>query len=427
MNEQTNGQLQAPVQNQGHTGAAQPAGYAEQPRFTVDRKTWKKNEAVLGPFTIRDLTVFGSTLVLFVASLIPMFAFRYNLWNLGSLFFLGLGIVLPLIVSALFVARRLSPAARIRIGSLSVDQFASVVAAFAVAFFFLAVAGAFVPVMLLALVGALGLFAATVLGRLIPYFAGDFLDREEIPAHVVARDAAAPARKPRAPKAPKAAKETASKESGASPLAGWAKRILPGGHPAAPADAPAAAPPATAGNAPAAGQGAAPAGTSGAAAAGAAPQGGPSAGTPAPAGVAGAAAGAPATEVHGVVRDQQAEPAAASPAGASPAVAQPVAAPPAAEQTQVAGAGTSGVSARAAAAAEETRAAELPVAARSSAPTTVNPTVRSQAPIGATVDPASRPGEDDVQPVHEAFWFAVAQPRTAEDEHTGAPAFVIEP
>jgi hypothetical protein len=428
MNEQTNGQLQAPVQNQGHTGAAQPAGYAEQPRFTVDRKTWKKNEAVLGPFTIRDLTVFGSTLVLFVASLIPMFAFRYNLWNLGSLFFLGLGIVLPLIVSALFVARRLSPAARFRIGSLSVDQFASVVAAFAVAFFFLAVAGAFVPVMLLALVGALGLFAATVLGRSIPYFAGDFLDREETPAHVVARDAAAPARKPRAPKAPKAAQETASKESGASPLAGWAKRILPGGHPAAPAGAPAAAPPATAGNAPAAGaQGAAPAGTSGAAAAGAAPQGGPSAGTPAPAGVAGTAAGAPATEVHGVVRDQQAEPAAAQPAAAQPAAAQPVAAPPAAEQTQVAGAGTPGVSARAAAAAEETRAAELPVAARSSAPTTVNPTVRSQAPIGATVDPASRPGADEVQPVHEAFWFAVAQPRTAVDEHTGAPAFVIEP
>jgi hypothetical protein len=38
-----------------------------------------------------------------------MFAIRYNLWNLGSLFFLGLGILLPLIVCALFVARRLSP------------------------------------------------------------------------------------------------------------------------------------------------------------------------------------------------------------------------------------------------------------------------------------------------------------------------------
>jgi hypothetical protein len=56
-----------------------------------------------------------------------------------------------------------------------------------------------------------------------------------------------------------------------------------------------------------------------------------------------------------------------------------------------------------------------------------NDQVRQQEPIGATVDPASRPAEDDVHPVHEAFWFAVAQPRTAVDPRTGAPAFVIEP
>ena len=57
----------------------------------------------------------------------------------------------------------------------------------------------------------------------------------------------------------------------------------------------------------------------------------------------------------------------------------------------------------------------------------MNPQVRQQEPIGATVDPASRPEEHEAQPVHEAFWFAVAQPRTAMDEHSGAPAFVIEP
>ena len=45
--------------------------------------------------------------------------------------------------------------------------------------------------------------------------------------------------------------------------------------------------------------------------------------------------------------------------------------------------------------------------------------------IGATVDPASRPEESDA-PQYEAFWFAVAQPRTAYDEHSGAPAFLIE-
>jgi hypothetical protein len=57
----------------------------------------------------------------------------------------------------------------------------------------------------------------------------------------------------------------------------------------------------------------------------------------------------------------------------------------------------------------------------------LNPQVRSQEPSGATVDPASRPEEHEEQPVHEAFWFAVAQPRTAVDERTGMPAFVIEP
>ncbi len=42
------------------------------------------------------------------------------------------------------------------------------------------------------------------------------------------------------------------------------------------------------------------------------------------------------------------------------------------------------------------------------------------------MDPASRPEESD-SPQYEAFWFAVAQPRTAYDEHSGAPAFTIEP
>lgn len=426
MNEQANGQLHPSVQKQGNTG---PAGFGDEPRFTVDRQSGKKNEAVLGPFTIRDLTVFGSTLILFIASLIPMFAFRYNLWNLGSLFFLGLGIVLPLIVSALFVARRVSPGTKIRVGSLSVDQFASVVASFSLAFFFLAVAGAFVPGMLVALVGALGLFAATVLARLIPYFAGDFLDREDAPAHVVARDAAVPVRKPRAPKAPKAptaAKEAGSKDAASSPIAGWAKRIKPGGQAAAP--------------------GAAPRGYE---SYGGAPSGAvPGAAVPAAA-VPGAAvaadqAPAPETQVSGVVpAAASATPlASATSAPAEPSVAAapsdtPSAAPAAAEQTRAAGVEVPSPSATGAtsapvasavpSAAEETRAADVPAGSGNYAPTTVNPQVRSQAPIGATVDPASRPAADEVQPVHEAFWFAVAQPRTAVDEHTGAPAFVIEP
>jgi len=391
MNEQTNGQLKQPAQSQGTGGADRSGGHVDASGPTVDKTSGKtagkKNQAVLGPFTVRDLIVFGSTLILFVASLIPMFAVRYNLWNLGSLFFLGLGILLPVIVTALFVARRVSPGTKIRIGSLSVDQFGSVVASFAVAFFFLAVAGAYVPSMLLALVGALGLLAATVLGRLIPVFAGDFLDREEVPAHIVARDSAVPAHKPSAAKAPKEARDEAAPKAvgaSASAVAGWAKRMAPGKKSGA-----AGAVGATSGAAAAAG--------------GAAVR--PAAGTPAAAQESPARAAAPTP----VVSFPEAQAAGTVPAATSSR------GPSAAGQTQAAGA------------AEETRVAEVPVTSGNSAPTTANPQVRKQEPIGATVDPASRPGEDEVQIVQEAFWFAVAQPRTAVEEHTGVAAFVIEP
>ncbi len=418
MNEQSNGQLQAPSRNESPSGPAQSHGPGEQPRFTVDKPNVKNNEAVLGPFTVRDLTVFGSTLILFIASLIPMFAIRYNLWNLGSLFFLGLGVLLPLIVAALFVARRVSPGTKIRIGSLSIDQFASVVASFSLAFFFLAAAGAFVPSMLLGLVGALGLFAATVLARLFPALAGDFLHRAEAPAHVVAREAAEPVRKPRAPKPPKTAGEAKpAKEGSSSPLAGWAKRIAPGRQGGSSAHVPrghesngaphAGASPAAA----AAGAGAA--GGAGATAVGGS---GIEAGAVFGAGNNRPASDEPATQAHGVVPAASPTPTAAyaPPAGAG------VVAPPA-EQTQAAPAPA------AAGASAASSVSSGPSAASHEAPTALTPQVRAQEPIGATVDPASRPEAAAPQPAYEAFWFAVAQPRTAVDERTGAPAFVVEP
>jgi hypothetical protein len=113
--------------------------------------------------------------------------------------------------------------------------------------------------------------------------------------------------------------------------------------------------------------------------------------------------------------------------------------PPAAEQTQAAAVAPSpsAPSSPEPSAAEATQAAAVPAAKESatgagsaaSAPaeTMLHPQVMSQEPIGATVDPSSRPEEHEDQPVHEAFWFAVAQPRTAVEERTGMPAFVIEP
>ena len=445
MNQQSHGQHQAvhhPGQASGPAESNKPA-VAEGPKPAGSRLTATKNETVLGPFTVRDLTVVASTLILFVASLIPMFGSRYNLWNLGSLFFLGLGVILPLIVTALFAARRLSPESKVRIGSLSIDQFASVVASFALGFFFLSAAEDFLPVMLVGLVGSVGLFAATVLARFIPFFAGDFLDRAEVPAHVVARESAAPFRKPSAPKEPKAAKEP-----GSSSLAGWSKRLTAGG--AGKAGRGAAGGPAAGGAAtgapnadrPYAGasaseelHGATPYGatqhaaTQRGATQGAAPQGDAPLGHAVPAAAAAATSGNAAGNNAAAATAAAAVGAAAASRGAdaSPATQAADVVPSAAERTQAAT--VPAAAGRESGAGPATGAAPAASASAGSAPaaTMLNPQVRSQEPIGATVDPSSRPEEHDEQPVHEAFWFAVAQPRTAVDERTGMPAFVIEP
>ncbi|MFC9334678.1 hypothetical protein [Arthrobacter sp. NPDC057009] len=452
-------------QSQGQPGPAQAHNAA--PNFMKQQGV--RNEAVAGPFTVRDLTVFGATLVLFVASLIPMFAVRYNLWNLGSLFFLGLGVVLPLIVAALFVARRLAPETKVRIGSLSVDQFGSVVASFAVGFFFLSVAGAYTPSLLVALIGSLVLLAATVLARYIPFFAGDFLDRAEVPAHIMARDSAVPVRKP---KAPKEAKPAAVKPGGA------AAGAVPAGPEARGPEARGAASPGPVSSGPATsghvshghvshgatavsqpGQGTAQAGTAGAVipgatadipgAAGAAPGTGVW-----PAGnAASSAAASPETGQAAVVpsaqtRDAAAQPATAaeqtqpngapvSPATGAPAAGAEAPATQAAPETAAApapeAAGAAGQGDKAARADTAAREAEAARAASATPATAVHPRVdlqeqqRSQEPIGATVDPSSRPEESEQEQVHEAFWFAVAQHRTAVDERTGAPLFGIEP
>lgn len=411
----------------GGSGHATPAGNAAKGQAAGQKAGSGKldpnaNQAVLGPFTVRDLAVFAGTLILFVASLLPLFGARYNLWNLNNLFFLGLGIVLPLIASALFAARRLAPATRIRVGSLSIDQFASVVASFALAFFFLSVAGGYVTSLLVGLIGSLVLFAATVLGRFLPYLSGDFKDRPEAPAHIVAREAVVPVRKPRTPKAPKP--ESGSNQSkggfkGAALFGGagaGSSAVQPGSSRPNPEPARSAPTPPTAA-VPVANAAAAVAGT-GAAAAGAPAAGagaaGPAASTPAaPTGPVSAAPVSTAPEAAD--RDADTPHVDAGPPTQAADVVRPDSTPapaPAAEQTQHGDVPAAGAP----------QAAWEPPAA-----TAVHQQVRSEQPIGATVDPSTRHDETDGQPIHEAFWFAVAQHRTAYDPRTGAPAFVIEP
>jgi hypothetical protein len=439
MNQQSYGQRTGPDTTAGAGGSgsaaggpgrATPAGDAAKGQAAGQKASSGKidpnaNQAVLGPFTVRDLAVFAGTLILFVASLLPLFGARYNLWNLNNLFFLGLGIILPLIASALFAARRLAPATRIRVGSLSIDQFASVVASFALAFFFLSVAGGYVTSLLVGLVGSLILFAATVLGRFLPYLSGDFKDRPESPAHIVAREAAVPERKPKTPKAPKP--ESGVNQSGSNPsksdvkggtLFGGAgagsSAVQPGSSSPTPEPARSAHMPATAA-VPVTNAGGAAAGSPNTAAAsaaatgagtGAAVAGAPGPGAPAPAPTAPVSTAPEVSE-----RDAGAPHVDAGPPTQAADVVRPDSTPAAVEPQH-----------GAVPAAGAPQAAWEPPAA-----TAVHQQVRSEQPIGATVDPSSRHDETDGQPVHEAFWFAVAQHRTAYDPRTGAPAFVIEP
>ncbi|MGO4246662.1 hypothetical protein AB4Y87_05555 [Paenarthrobacter sp. RAF54_2] len=426
------------------TGPDTAAGKANDAGTTTAAKSASgaptKYEAVAGPFTIRDLTVFGSVLLMFIASLLPMFGGRYNLWNLDNLFFLLLGIILPVVVVALFVARRLQPGTIVRVGSLSIDQFASVTAAFAVPLFFLTIADSFNGSVLLGLVGSVGLLVATVLAPHVPFLSADFKGRAETPAHIVARQAAIPTRKPAAPKPPKEPKAP-KPASGASTPGFQTSGYQPqgagsaGAHPyAPPAGASPYVPPATSGpvapaptggpsvvhsadsTPPAEPQAAAPA-------AGPSPATGPSPTAAAPA-VTPAASGSPAQASPAepspaepdVVVGNPAEPQSQAPAttqhAQQPAAQQPAPQQPAAQQP-----------------APQQPAAQTPPNERAWAATMatpiVSPDTRSVSDsIGATVDPSSR-SEDS--PAYEAFWFAVAQPRTAYDERTGAPAFTIEP
>ncbi|TJY69847.1 hypothetical protein E4J89_09095 [Arthrobacter sp. CAU 1506] len=159
--------------------------------------------AVAGPFTARDLVVGAGIVLLFLSSVLPLEVIRgigVNLWNSAGLFQLALGILLPAVVLVLFVVRRLAPQTPLRIGSLSVDQFASVVASLALAFYFLTIVTVYSVSGVIGFIGALVLFAGTVCGRWIPQLAADFAGRPEMPAHPVARDAVPAAPKPKAAK-----------------------------------------------------------------------------------------------------------------------------------------------------------------------------------------------------------------------------------
>ncbi|WP_051389253.1 hypothetical protein [Arthrobacter sp. 35W] len=421
--------------------------------------------ALLGPLTARDITVLGSVLVVFLGSLLPIIVDRYllNLWNATPLFFLGIGVLLPLLVGSLFLYRRYSPAAQPRVGSLSVDQFASVVAGFATAYFFLATVTTFGPGFLIGLVGSLGLLAATVGASIVPAFAADFTGRPEVPAHPMARDAVPAAA------APKTAVAAGASVKGAAAQSTQGQAAAGASFGAAAADQGAQAPTAVGAaardafgaSAPAAAwvdgaaesRWAAPATSSapgtmafpitGAAGMDAGSTDAPVAAEPEAAeplaGETGSPAGEPAADAVDDAEAAQSAAADADPAASGPAAivdvvdadVEPSDAEPVSAGTSAAGAaaGEAGnLPAVDDAAPAEEPAAEEPAAEEPAAvePVQAAESVEAPAPvhesIGATVDPQA-----SGQPVYDAFWFAVDRPRPVVEESTGAFLYNVEP
>ncbi|MFZ3451935.1 hypothetical protein [Arthrobacter sp. 7Tela_A1] len=396
--------------------------------------------AVAGPFGMRDIVVGSAVLLMLIGSVLPFATGgRLNLWSAFSLFFVGIGIILPVAVAGLFVARRLSPGTRLRVGSLSLDQFASVTAVLAVIFFFLQLVYVFSVGALICLIGAIALTAATTFAPHIPPFAAEFSGRKEIPAHPMAREALPLVRAPKPVPAPKDAghpagqpqtgafgqypdarhEADAGQAAGARPDAGRVSTdrggdhqgTLNAGHPGVERDhgAPARAGQGEVRPGAARASGAGAAGVAGGAgsAAGAGVAGGAGSAAAAAAGAAAAGAAGAGTPRTGAVSGETA------PSGSSADRPEKAQAP--ATQDSAA------------------KPAETPApAGQDSLPaTTVNPAVSAGSPSSGF--PATQSQEsisatrEENENVVEAFWFAVGTPRQIVDERTGMPLFMFYP
>ncbi|MFC4223959.1 hypothetical protein [Lysinibacter cavernae] len=175
------GQPQAPV-TPGATGHSPSAG-----------------PIAVGPFTLRELIVIVVGVFLFVNSFLPLMTAGYSgfsvsatVWSDGFITGIAIG-VLPLAVAALLLMRRLAPATPLRLGSLSVDQFASVISVVLSVYylkmiFSLAAASVDVGIgTILGLIFSLVALALTVFSYFIPVFKAEFTSRNEVVAHPIAR------------------------------------------------------------------------------------------------------------------------------------------------------------------------------------------------------------------------------------------------
>lgn len=385
-----------------HSSPVQQSGRSETTADASAPAAQTGPEAVAGPFTLRETVIGVSVLVMFVGTILP-FVDGVNLWRTFSLFFLGIGILLPVTALALLVGRRLG-AKSLRVGSLSVDQFASVTAAFAAAFFFLQTVTTFGVGAFIALLGSVGFFVATVGGPHLGMFKPDFAGRPSSSAHRIAREAL-PAT-PRPPR-PADAEKTGGwrgirlrSSAGATPDGAGETGYNSGygaGH-------------AAAGYAAAQGVGA---GHDSSAVQGDGRSGGSSPARPVVHGTKSAATKAtPAQSGVGQVQSDEAQGGQAQ--GAQAQSVQADASAPAADAPAPAATAT------------QPKVASTPETAGEQ-PAQQRETQDGQASHPRTESISATRDADDDEPVLEAFWFAVGTPRSVVDEQTGAPLFVLQP
>lgn len=167
----------------------------------------------VGPFSLREVILGGVWLVAFVVSFFSFSTVQFSsVWTTGLWWILTIGV--PTAAVFLLALRRLSPEGIRRVGSLGIDQFASV--AFTVsAVIWLHLIWETVAIVVaggpwlrgwviwveffLMLAGVV----LTVFAPLIPAVAEDFRDRREVVAHRFARPARPVTPRPRTPRAPK--------------------------------------------------------------------------------------------------------------------------------------------------------------------------------------------------------------------------------
>ncbi|MFB7890829.1 hypothetical protein ACFC1I_01335 [Microbacterium sp. NPDC056044] len=152
----------------------------------------------VGPFSIREVALVGTWIVAFVVSFFPISVFDVSpsVWTSGIDWVLTIGV--PTVAVFLIALRRLSPQGIRRVGSLGIDQFASV--AFSVAtvlwlsilwnsFVRLSIGQGFLAswVVWVEFFLMLGGVVLTVGAPFIAPFAQDFRGRPEVPAHRSAR------------------------------------------------------------------------------------------------------------------------------------------------------------------------------------------------------------------------------------------------